>query len=95
LLSLHPDQELDRIAAGLSGAEALALLRVEAEPLERIERRCGGQAYRSSMDGLMNLVGEPALRARLPVPPSRARESPHPGRRLAVRVVSLELELAL
>jgi EAL domain-containing protein (putative c-di-GMP-specific phosphodiesterase class I) len=58
LLSLHPDQELDRIAAGLSGAGALALLLVEVEPLERIERRYGGEAYRSSMDGLMNLVGE-------------------------------------
>jgi EAL domain-containing protein (putative c-di-GMP-specific phosphodiesterase class I) len=58
LLSLHPEQELDRIAAGLSGSGAFALLLVEAEPLERIERRYGGEAYRTSMDGLMGLVAE-------------------------------------
>jgi len=58
VLSLQPDQELDRIAAGLSGAGALALLLVDAEPLERIERRYGGEAYRSSMDNLQGLVAE-------------------------------------
>jgi EAL domain-containing protein (putative c-di-GMP-specific phosphodiesterase class I) len=58
LLSLHPEQELDRISAGLAGAGALALLLVEVEPLERIERRFGGEAYRTCMDGLMALVGE-------------------------------------
>ncbi|MGI9590061.1 MAG: EAL domain-containing protein [Myxococcota bacterium] len=63
MLSLHPEQELDRIAAGLSQAGAFALLLVEAEPLERIERRYGGEAYRSSMDGLMGLVDELAQEA--------------------------------
>ncbi len=33
MLSLQPDQELDRIAAGLAGSGALALLLIEAEPL--------------------------------------------------------------
>jgi EAL domain-containing protein (putative c-di-GMP-specific phosphodiesterase class I) len=58
VLSLQPDQELDRIAAGLSDAGAFALLLIDAEPLERIERRCGGEAYRSSMDNLKALVTE-------------------------------------
>jgi EAL domain-containing protein (putative c-di-GMP-specific phosphodiesterase class I) len=58
VLSLQPDQELDRIAAGLSGAGAFALLLVDAEPLERIERRYGGEAYRSSMDNLQALVSQ-------------------------------------
>lgn len=56
MLSAQPDHELDRIAAGLVGAGACALLLVEAEPLERIERRYGGESYRTSMDGLKALV---------------------------------------
>ena len=58
MLSLHPEQELDRIAAGLAGSGALALLLIEAEPLARIERRYGGEAYRQSMEGLKALVHE-------------------------------------
>jgi EAL domain-containing protein (putative c-di-GMP-specific phosphodiesterase class I) len=58
MLSLHPEQELDRIAAGLAGSGALALLLIEAEPLAWIERRYGGEAYRQSMEGLKALVHE-------------------------------------
>ena len=58
MLSLHPDQELDRIAAGLADSGALALLLIQAEPLARIERRYGGEAYRRSMDGIVALVRE-------------------------------------
>ena len=58
MLSLQPDQELDRIAAGLASAGAFALLLIEAEPLERIERRYGGEPYRSSMNNLKALVTE-------------------------------------
>jgi len=58
LLSLHPEQELDGIAAGLAGAGACALVLIEAGCLERIERRYGGEAYRRSMEGLKALVGE-------------------------------------
>jgi EAL domain-containing protein (putative c-di-GMP-specific phosphodiesterase class I) len=58
LLSLHPEQELDRIAAGLAGGGACALVLIETERLERIERRYGGEAYRRSVEGLKALVGE-------------------------------------
>jgi EAL domain-containing protein (putative c-di-GMP-specific phosphodiesterase class I) len=58
VLSLRPEQDLDRIAAGLAGAGAFALVQVEAEALERIERRYGGEAYRRVMDGLSALVRE-------------------------------------
>jgi EAL domain-containing protein (putative c-di-GMP-specific phosphodiesterase class I) len=58
LLSLHPEQELDGIAAGLAGSGACALVLIEAGTLERIERRYGGEAYRRSMEGLRALVGE-------------------------------------
>lgn len=58
MLSVHPEQELDRIAAALGGSGAFALLLVEAAPLERIERRYGGEAYRHSMDGIRALVRE-------------------------------------
>jgi EAL domain-containing protein (putative c-di-GMP-specific phosphodiesterase class I) len=63
LLSLHPEQELDRIAAALAGSGAFALVLVEAEPLERIERRYGGEAYRQSMHGIQALVAELAQEA--------------------------------
>ncbi len=58
LLSLHPEQELDGIAAGLAGGGACALVLVEAGRLERIERRFGGEAYRRSIEGLKALVAE-------------------------------------
>jgi EAL domain-containing protein (putative c-di-GMP-specific phosphodiesterase class I) len=58
LLSLHPEQELDGIAAGLAGSGACALVLIDAGPLERIERRYGGEAYRRSIEGLKALVGE-------------------------------------
>ncbi len=63
MLSLQPDQELDRIAAGLADSGALALLLIEAEPLARIERRYGGEAYRETLDNLMGLVRELAQEA--------------------------------
>jgi EAL domain-containing protein (putative c-di-GMP-specific phosphodiesterase class I) len=63
LLSIHPEQELDGIAAALAGAGACALVLVEATPLERIERRYGGEAYRRSIDGLKALVAELAQEA--------------------------------
>ena len=58
MLTLHPDHELDAISAGLGRAGAFALILIECEPLERIERRYGGEAYRQSMDGLKALVKE-------------------------------------
>ncbi len=58
VFSIHPDQELDRIVAGLTDAGAMALVLIEAGSLDRIERRCGSEAYRRSADGLMNLVGD-------------------------------------
>ena len=63
MLSLHPEQELDAIAAGLAGSGACALVLIEAGPLERIERRYGGEAHRRSMEGLKALVGELAQAA--------------------------------
>jgi EAL domain-containing protein (putative c-di-GMP-specific phosphodiesterase class I) len=58
LLSLHPEQELDGIAAGLAASGACALVLIEARPLERIERRYGGEAYRRSIEGLKSLARE-------------------------------------
>jgi len=63
MLSRHPDQELERIAASLAGSGAFALVMVGAGPLERIERRYGGEAYRRSMEGIKALVGELAREA--------------------------------
>jgi EAL domain-containing protein (putative c-di-GMP-specific phosphodiesterase class I) len=60
MLSLHPDQELDRIAAGLAGSGAMALMLIEVEPLAWIERRYGGRAHRACMEGLKALVREVA-----------------------------------
>lgn len=58
MFSLQPDQELDRIAAGLSNAGAFSLLLVDAAPLERIERRYGADSFRTAMDNLKELVGD-------------------------------------
>jgi len=66
VLSLHPEQELDRIGAGLANAGAFALLLVEADRLERIERRYGGETYRRCVDGLKALVSELAQEAAPP-----------------------------
>jgi EAL domain-containing protein (putative c-di-GMP-specific phosphodiesterase class I) len=63
MLSLQPDQELDRIGAGLAGSGALGLLLLEAEPLARIERRYGGGAYRQCMQALQALLSELAEEA--------------------------------
>ena len=63
MFSLHPDQELDRIVAGLASRGAVGLLLIEAGQLERIERRYGGAAHQQAMDGLVNLVREVALEA--------------------------------
>jgi EAL domain-containing protein (putative c-di-GMP-specific phosphodiesterase class I) len=63
VLSLHPDQELDRIGAGLAGSGAFALVLIEGGPLERVERRYGGEAFRHCMDGLKALVWELAQEA--------------------------------
>ena len=61
MFSLHPEQELDRIVAGLSSRGAVGLLLIEAGPLERIERRYGGAAHQQAMDGLVSLVRDVAL----------------------------------
>ena len=63
MFSLHADQEIDRIVAGLAGRGAVGLLLIEAGPLERIERRYGGAAHQLAMDGLVNLIREVALEA--------------------------------
>jgi len=60
MLSLHPEQELDRIVAGLASRGAVGLLLIEAGPLERIERRFGGAAHQHVMASLVNLVREVA-----------------------------------
>jgi EAL domain-containing protein (putative c-di-GMP-specific phosphodiesterase class I) len=66
MFSLHPDQELDRIVAGLAGHGAVGLLLIESGMLDRIERRYGGSAHRLAMDGLVNLVREVVLESVAP-----------------------------
>jgi len=61
MFSLHPNQELDRIVAGLASRGAVGLLLIEAGPLDRIERRYGGAAHQQAMDGLVKMVREVAL----------------------------------
>ena len=63
MFSLHADQDLERILAGLAGRGAVGLLLIEAGPLERIERRYGGAAHQLAMNGLLNLIREVALEA--------------------------------
>ncbi len=58
MLPLHSDRELDQIATRLAESDAMALMVIEAEPLGRIERRYGGQAYQVALRGLMDLVRE-------------------------------------
>jgi EAL domain-containing protein (putative c-di-GMP-specific phosphodiesterase class I) len=58
MLPLHPDEELDDIGARLAESGALALLLVEIEPLGRIERRYGTQAYEAALSRLVALVRE-------------------------------------
>ncbi len=58
MLSLHPEQELDRIAAGLAASGAVAMILVDTRSLESIERRYGDEAYRRSMEGTKALVGD-------------------------------------
>jgi hypothetical protein len=61
LITAKTDEELARIAARLEGSGALALLVIEAaEPLERIEKRYGTEAYDRAMKGLVNLARERA-----------------------------------
>jgi EAL domain-containing protein (putative c-di-GMP-specific phosphodiesterase class I) len=56
LLSLDADLQLERLGARLVSSGALALLRVEARPLEGIEHGYGSEAYRTALDGLMALI---------------------------------------
>ncbi len=63
MFSLHPDQDLNRILAGLSDHGAVGLLLIEAGPVERIERRYGGAAHQLAMNGLLSLIREVALEA--------------------------------
>ena len=44
MLSLDAEQQLERLGARLASSGALALLRVEARPLEGIERGYGPEA---------------------------------------------------
>jgi EAL domain-containing protein (putative c-di-GMP-specific phosphodiesterase class I) len=63
MFSLHSDQDLERILAGLAGRGAVGLLLIEAGPVERIERRYGGAAHQLAMSGLLSLIREVALEA--------------------------------
>ncbi len=56
MLSLHPEQELERIAAALAGSGAFAMVLADARSLESIERRYGDEAYRRSMEGIKALT---------------------------------------
>ena len=60
MLSLQADEQIDRISARLADSGALAILLIEVEPLARIERRYGADAYQRSLEGLMGLVREVA-----------------------------------
>jgi len=62
----RPESELEPIAARLTSSGAMALVRVEFEPLRRIERRYGGKAYEQTMEGLAALVRELAGRVLTP-----------------------------
>jgi EAL domain-containing protein (putative c-di-GMP-specific phosphodiesterase class I) len=63
MFSLHSDQDLERILAGLAGRGAVGLLLIEAGPLDRIERRYGGSAHQLAVTGLLSLIREVALEA--------------------------------
>ena len=60
MLSLQADEQIDRISARLADSGALAILLIEVEPLARIERRYGADAYQRSLEGLMGVVREVA-----------------------------------
>ena len=61
MLPLHSDEELDTIGTRFAASDALALLLVEIEPLGRIERRYGSEAYKSALKRLLALIDEVAL----------------------------------
>jgi EAL domain-containing protein (putative c-di-GMP-specific phosphodiesterase class I) len=58
MLPLHSDEELRDIGDRLAASEAFALLLVEVEPLGRIERRYGSEAYDAVLARLLALVRE-------------------------------------
>ena len=63
MLSLDAELQSERLAARLASSGALALLRVEARPLEGIEHGYGSEAYRSALDGLIGLIRDQAAAA--------------------------------
>jgi len=60
MLSLDAELQSERLAARLASSGALALLRIEARPLEGIEHSYGPEAYRSALDGLIALIRDTA-----------------------------------
>ncbi len=56
MLSLDAEQQLERLGARLASSGALALLRVEARPLEGIQHGYGPEAYRTALEGLIGLI---------------------------------------
>jgi EAL domain-containing protein (putative c-di-GMP-specific phosphodiesterase class I) len=63
MLPLHSDDELAVIGARLSESGALALLLVRIEPLAKIERRYGPEAYQAALDTLLKLIRSVAREA--------------------------------
>ncbi len=63
MLSLDAERQLEQLGARLASSGAMAVLLVEARPLEGIERRYGPEAHRTALDGLIGLIRDHAGRA--------------------------------
>jgi len=63
MLPLHSEEDLGTIGARLAESGAFALLLVQIEPLAKIERRYGPEAYQTSLATLVKLIREAASTA--------------------------------